>query len=489
MTPDFPQFIKRLAPMGPRSAVQTVHKLRQATLGQIEERLAGFLPGLALQNHPAKDHSRNRIYSLHRVFWCWLWQILQCNTTCREVVRQVQMLFCLQGKTIDPGTSAYCQSRSKIPLALLRSFVTSSAQAACRLVPAWTLLQGKPLKAVDGSSLRAADTPKNQQAFPQPHSQHPGAGFPVMKMVALFCVASGSLLTCVTGNRFQSEISLAAQLFASLSRGDVLVSDRGFGSFVVAALLQSLGVDLIARVPTRVRNIDFRKGQRLASKDALFVWSKPKVRSPWMPLAQWLGLPQSLTVRVLRVRLSMPGVRVQTITLMTTLLDPKLYPAKEIAEAFRLRWRQEMCFDDLKTTLQMAQLKSQTPAMAQKELCMFLIGHNLIRCLMAQAAVQAGIKIEQISFKGTLDAFRQCSHGMAQAKSKAQRAALWEEFQRILAADSLPHRPGRREPRAVKRVNKYPKLNCQRHRFKDRKSRNRRRSLRLEKLKMQKITN
>jgi hypothetical protein len=484
MTPDFPQFIKRLAPMGPRSARQTVQKLRQVTLGQIEQRLAGCLPVSCLKNNLAKDHSRERIYTLQRVFWCWLWQILQCNTACREVVRQVQMLFCLHGKPIDDGTSAYCQSRSKIPLALLRKLVTSSAQAARKLVPAWTLLQGRPLKSLDGSSLRMADTPKNQQLFPQPHSQHPGAGFPVMKIVALFCVASGSLLACVTGNRFQSEISLAAQLFPSLSRGDVLVSDRGFGRFVVAALLQILGVDLIARVPTRIRRIDFRKGRRLGSKDALFVWNKSKTPSPWMPLEQWLGLPQSLTVRVLQVRVCLPGLRVQTITLMTTLLDPKLYPAKEIAEAYRLRWRQEMCFDDLKTTLHMAHLKSKTPVLAQKELSMFLIAHNLLRSLMVQAATQAQIKIERISFKGTLDAFRQCSQGMAQAKSKIKREALWEEFKRILATDSLPLRPGRREPRAVKRIIKYPKLNCLRRLYKDRLSRNRRRSLKLKREKL-----
>ena len=477
MTPDFPQFIRRLAPMGRRSAGRAMHKLRQATLGQIEQRLAGFLPASCLKNNPAKDHSRERIYPLHRVFWCWLWQILQCNTSCREVVRQVQILFCLHGQSLDEGTSAYCQSRSKIPLALLSQWVSSSAQAALKWVPSTTFLQARPLKALDGSSVRLADTPKNQQRFPQPHSQHPGAGFPVMKIVAFFCVASGSLLACVTGNGFQSEVSLAAQLFSSLSRRDILVSDRGFGSFVIAALLQTLGVDLIARVPTRIRRIDFRKGRRLGSKDALFVWKRGKRRSPWMPLQQWLGLQQNLTVRVLRVRVSLPGLRVQTITLMTTLLDPKLYPAKEIAEAYRLRWRQEMCFDDLKTTLQMAHLKSKTPVMAQKELCMFLIAHNLLRCLMVQAAAQAQIKIEQISFKGTLDAFRQCSQGMAQAKSNAKREALWEKFKRILAADCLPHRPGRREPRAVKQLTKYPKLSCHRHRFKDRKSRNKRRSL------------
>jgi putative transposase len=477
MTPDFPQFVPFLGPMGRRPLRPALCKLRHATLAQIEERLAGFLPAGCLEKRAAKNHSRDRLYPLHRVFWCWLWQILQANTACRQVVRQLQMLFSLHGHSIDEGTSAYCQSRLKIPLAWLRPLVASTAATALRMVPASTLLQGRCLKAVDGSSVRLADTRQNQHCFPQPHFQKPGAGFPLMRVVTLFCLASGAVLGCVSGHRFQSEISLAAELFASLAQADVVVADRGFGHFVTAALLQRRGIDLIARVPTRIRKIDFRKGRRLASKDALFIWQKSKRPSAWLPLLQWLALPQTLTIRVLQVRVCLPGMRVQTITLMTTLLDPKLYPAREIAEAFRRRWRQEMCFDDLKTTLNMAHLKSQTPAMAQKELAMFLITHNLLRCLMAQAAAQANLQIHQISFKGTLDAFRQCSQGMAQAKSKANREALWQEFQRILAADSLPHRPGRREPRATKRPIKYPKLTSHRRLFKDKLSRNRQRSL------------
>ena len=143
-----------------------------------------------------------------------------------------------------------------------------------------------------------------------------------------------------------------------------------------------------------------------------------------------------------------------------------------------------MCFDDLKTVLHMAHLKSKTPQMAQKELCVFLITHNLLRCLMVQAAAQARIPVAQVSFKGTLDGFRQCSQGLAQAKSKTAREALWQEFKRTLAADIVPYRPDRREPRAVKRIIKYPKLNCPRSLFKDRMSRNRRRSRKLANAKL-----
>ena len=475
MTPDFPQFRPALGPMKAHSTKQTLKPLRQATLCQIETRIKPMLPPKCLDNNPAKTHSRTRLLPLDRTFWCWLWQILQCNTACREVMKQLSMLLKLHGRSLAENSSAYCQSRKLIPLELLRRIYSHLAQRAWSDSPQSPLLQGRRLKALDGTSVRLADTPANQKDFPQSSSQKAGTGFPVMKLAALFCIGSGAILAHATGNLWTSEISLAAQLLGSLSPRDVLIADRGLCNYALAALLGQYQVDVIARVPTTIRNIDFRKGKRLASKDALFVWKKSKTLCKWLPLERWLGLAQTLTVRILRVRVRLPGIRVREITLMTTLLDPALYPAKAIARAYQLRWRQEMCFDDLKTTLEMAHLKSLSPAMARKELCMFLIAHNLLRCLIAQAAAQAQIQPQRISFKGTLDGLRQCSIAMAQAKSKAIRMVVWEQFISGLGDNPVPERAGRVEPRAVKRIYKYQKLNTHRHRYKDRPSRNQRR--------------
>jgi hypothetical protein len=477
MTPDFPQFVPVLAPMRVPSVNEILKPLRQGTLCQMEARLGPILPAGCLDNHASKDHSRHRRLPLSRTFWCWLWQILHGNTSCRDVVKQLSMLFALHGLCLDENSSAYCQSRKLILPSLLQRIYIHVAQRAFGRVPASTPLQGRRLMALDGTSVRLADTPKNRGAFPQPQSQNPGAGFPVMKIVALFCVASGAILAHATGNLFTSEISLAAQLFRSLRSGDVLVLDRGFCHYALAAWLAGKKVDVIARVPTTIRHIDFRTGKRLGSKDALFVWKRGKKACKWMALDQWLGLPERFTVRILRVRIQCPGCRVKSLTLMTTLLDPVLYPAREIAQAYRLRWREEMCFDDLKTTLGMAHLKCLSPEMVQKELCMFLIAHNVLRSLIAQAAVNAQIQIGQISFKGARDGFAQCCIAMTQAKSKAARLRVWDEFMAGLAADKLPDRPGRIEPRAVKRIFKYPKLITHRSRYKDRMSRNTRRRL------------
>lgn len=156
------------------------------------------------------------------------------------------------------------------------------------------------------------------------------------------------------------------------------------------------------------------------------------------------------------------------LTVLTTLLDPKLYPAQAILEAYLRRWRLEMCLDDLKTTLHMEFLRSRSPEMVQKEMYARLIAHNLIRCTMAKAAAEHHQPLERISFKGSIDALRHFTYAMSQARSKAKRQRLWDSLLETLAKDLVRERPGRREPRAIKRKkNKYPRLDAPRHRFVD----------------------
>ena len=171
-----------------------------------------------------------------------------------------------------------------------------------------------------------------------------------------------------------------------------------------------------------------------------------------------------------------PGFRVRQTTVVTTLLDAELYPAPEILAAYLRRWRLEMCLDDLKTTLQLDTLRSRRPELVEKELCAGVIAHNLIRCLMGAAASAHDVALDQISFKGALDAVRQFTHAMDLARSKKRRRQLWAQLLARLAGDPLPDRPDRREPRAVKRrKHKYPRLNTQRAKFRDRPKRNTRR--------------
>jgi hypothetical protein len=478
----FPALRACLAPMGRRSAPMT-RSIRQLTLDQIEQRFGPAVDPALLQQKSSKDYSRDRIFPMARTFWCWIWQILQANTSCREVVRQVQALFGLhERQDVDEGSSAYCQARGKLSMGLLQKIFAGSARRAQERAPVSSLLQGRDILLADGSGMRLPDTSKNRAAFPPPKNQPVGTGFPYMKVVLLFALNSGAILAHTVGSLLQSELRLFLCLRSRLKPGQILVLDRAYGFFVVAGLLQLLGVDLVARVPTGNRKIDFRQARKkLGANDALFIWEKPRRRSPLLRLAEWTALPSQLTLRIVRVRINKQGFRIRELTVVTSLLDPILYPAQEILEAYLKRWRMEMCLDDLKTTMDMEYLSCLSPKMAHKELLIFLTAHNFLRWIMAEAAQTNGVELERISFKGCMDGFRQFSKALARiagTRHAAQkRDRLWRQFSLSLARDLVPERPGRREPRAVKRKRKYDDLNRSRRLWKDRPGRHEREAI------------
>jgi hypothetical protein len=173
-------------------------------------------------------------------------------------------------------------------------------------------------------------------------------------------------------------------------------------------------------------------------------------------------------VRIVRFTATIRGHRGRRITLVTSLLDPKLYPAQQLIGLYARRWRLELCLRDLKTTMGMEQLRCQSPDMAEKELLMYLIGHNAIRCLMAHAVARHQVDLERVSFRGTVDAARQFMAAILQARSRTMRDQLWEDLLLSLARDLVPYRPNRLEPRARKRRPKsFPLLTKPRHQFKE----------------------
>jgi hypothetical protein len=326
-------------------------------------------------------------------------------------------------------------------------------------------LNGRPVKVADGSTTQLADTPENQKRYPQPTSQKPGCGFPVLKFVALLSLTSGAILNVILGSLLHHDLRLLRGLWEQLKKGDILLGDRAYGEYTTLAGLPKQGVDVVARLHHR-RKVDFRKAQRLAKNDGLFVWTKGYQQSQILSPTEWALLPAQITVRIIRFTATIRGFRGRRITLVTTLLDPKLYPAPDLVALYARRWRLELCLRDLKTTMGMEQLRCKTPDMADKELLAYLVAHNLIRCVIAEAVARFQVDLERVSFKGSVDALRQYSDAIAKARNQKMRRQLWEDLLLNLARDLVPYRPDRIEPRALKRRPKpYPLLNQPRRRF------------------------
>lgn len=446
-----------------RGAVHsTLAGLRRCTLDQLEASLGPLLPGVTELSF-AGASARERPYSVRRTWWCFLWQSLQTGASCRQVVRQLQAMLVLEGRPcVEEGTSAYCQARTRLPESLLATALRVSARSADQRVAPSQALQGRVIKVIDGTTLTLPDTAQNQQAYPQPKSQKPGCGFPLLHLLVIWSARGGAVLDYACGNHHHGEMRLLHQVCPRLAHRDIAIYDRAAGHYMGCALLQAREVDLISRVS--IRRIDWRRGRRLGPDERLVVWPKSHEKSAYLTPQEWAALPTHITVRVIRIRVVQTGFRTRQLVLVTTLLDPLAYPAAEIAAAYLRRWKIEMCLDDLKTTLGLDALRCRTPAMVQRELLTLLITHNLVRTLMAQAASDHAVPLERISFKGTLDTLRIYCAACALASRVPRRQLLWIHMLRAIAADLLPLRPDRWEPRAVKRRPKsYPPLSRPRH--------------------------
>lgn len=468
-TPCFPTWSSQF-----RRELQRVRTLTGSALHQFELLFQPFIPRHLLAQEDEGPHSRDRCWNLRLVFWSFLWQVAQAGASCREAIRQAQCLCRLQGDRIPPDTtSPYCQSRGNLPLQRLDDIQGALCQEAEEALAPRDLWCGHRVRVVDGSTVTLPDTPENQQAYPQQSAQKPGCGFPILRLVALFSMATGLLTGWVTGNWHQHEMMLVQSLWDYLRPNEVLLGDRGFCSWGLLAQCGQRNVHAVFRVRGSRRG-DFRRGRRLSKHERLVRWEKPRQRPKSISEQEWLSLPEFLDLRLVRCTLQVKGFRTTQVLLVTTLLDNVAYPPCALSELYLRRWNMELTLRSLKSILQMEDLSCMNPENIERELRMHLLVHNLVRRIMLQAARVYRVPLSRMSFAGALASCRRFGEAMLQTKSKLKRRQLFDEMIRVIAADEVPERPGRREPRVLKRRNKpYPYLTTHRHSFREIPHRNR----------------
>ena len=476
-TPFFAAFAPLLFGRPPRSFRTALRQsvLKADSLSQWRAAFGSMIPDALLAPNKEGACSRERLFSPLVTFWAFLSQELSPNSACREAVRKVQAWWMLRSPLeMSPDTSAYCQARQRLPdrvLLDIHSHLAERMEANASRESRWF---SREVKIVDGTCLSMPDTPENQAAYPQPSNQKKACGFPVMKLVGLFSLKSGALLHFARGTLRVHESQLFRQLWAHLSQGDIVLGDRGFCSFFAMASLLCRGVDSLLRLH-QARHVDFRRGKRLGKDDILMSWKKPAQRTAAWSAQEFAALPDTLTLRQIRFQLDIKGCRSRTIILVTTLLDPVAYPAEAIAALYLERWSVELHFREIKITLALDVLRCLTPAMIEKELLLHVIAYNLIRSLMQRAAILHCVELRRLNFKGTLDTLRHFSHALHASEGKPRKqAALLDSMLEIIAADHVPYRPYRNEPRAKKRRQKnYHLLTKPRHQMRVPSHRNR----------------
>jgi hypothetical protein len=398
------------------------------------------------------------IYTPPVTLWAFLSQVLHAQRlrSCAAAVSRVIVLCVALGRRPpSPDTGAYCRARAKLPETVLRRLVYDAADQLEARVPADWLWLGRHVKAGDGTTLMTPDTPENQRAWPQPRTQKPGLGFPILRLVVLFSLATAAACGVAVGpykGKGTGEPALLRELFDRFQAGDVFLGDCYFCSYFLLALFRARQVDVVVRQHQR-RTTDFRRGQRLGQEDHVVPWQRP-ARPDWMDQETYAAIPPTLDVREVKVRVAVRGFRARQLVVVTTLTDAERYPKDEIAALFRQRWHAELDLRNVKISLQMDDLRGQTPEMVRREIWVHWLAYNLIRKTTAQAALAHGKFPRQLSFAAALAAVATSWDHATLAKPDVLAALAQAQF-RTIAWHRVADRPDRVEPRAIKRHPKH----------------------------------
>jgi putative transposase len=444
---------------------------------QFEHTFAPFLndPGLPFANVlPAAEveqafveagvafgSSRRSVFTPALTLWAFLSQVVQPAKSCSAaVLRVAALLVALGGSPCALDTAAYCRARAKLPAVVIRKLALQVSRRLEEAVPTDWLWQDRHVALVDGSTMTMPDTEENQKAFPQPTSQKPGLGFPIIRAVFLLSLATAAVTGMAYGpykGKETGETALLRQLFDDVAAGTVLLADRYYCSYWMVAMARQRQLDVVFRLH-QLRHYDFRIGWRRGPNDHTVVWAKP-ARPEWMDEATYAALPEELFVREVRYQVTTPGFRVRELIVATTLLNAHDYPSEVLADLYRDRWHVELDIRAIKQSLQMEHLRSKTPFMVEKEIWAHMLGYNLLRKLAVQAAQERGVHPREVSFTATKDAVSAVWSQWTVAEV-AERVRQGRQLLPTIAQARVGDRPDRYEPRAKKRRPKeYPLLN------------------------------
>ncbi len=393
---------------------------------------------------------RKRILDPVNTVNAFLVQVLYGNVACTEVPRLIRQNF---------TASAYCRARSRLPLALFENLFDCVSHGLYDEKQITGLWLGHRVWTLDGSSFSMADEPELQKYFGQPGGQKPGCGFPVAHVLALFHAGAGFLQRTILAPMRTHDMANAARMIPEMADDDILLADRGFASFAHLAMIFAAKRHGVFRCHQR-QIVNFRphRRHRTSSKDPAGLptsrWLKrlgkhdqlveyvKQTKPDWMTDEEFKALPETVVVRELRVKIKV-DCRVKTITLVTTLLNPVRYPPKAIAALYGQRWEIETNLKHLKTTMRMEVLHCRTVVGVKKEIAMFGLAYNLVRLVMLEASRRQKVLLSRISFIDALRWLRTATPDTPLGKLVVN-----------------PYRPGRIEPRAIKRRPKeYDRLN------------------------------
>jgi hypothetical protein len=352
----------------------------------------------------------------------------------------------------SPSLGSVAKARYRLPLEMwnwLFEWLSLQAQELSHSFDKW---RGHRVVLLDGTCVSMPDNSELFDEFGRPTGYHGKCRYPLARLVTLCLANTMTVLDYALGRYNQGETALAHPLLKKLHRGDLLMADRHFAAAHFYWYYMSVGLEFLTRANQRLKISRIKRIESYGQNDFLgWLQINKKYRNA-NPL-----LPDKIMVRFIRT-LVRRGDRCRPVWFVTSLLDEKLYPAKEIVELYGRRWRIETLFKEVKVNLSADVLRSVSPDAVKKEVAARLIAVNIVRTIMLEAAIEKGVVASRISFVHAVRAIVTFSPALA-TEAIWKLPQIYTAMLAEIGTHLVPERNGRHEPRAVTRERKhYPKL-------------------------------
>jgi len=330
--------------------------------------------------------------------WFVVWFVIAIGLFSTEGYRQIFRWLHRFRVKFTPGRSTLCEARKSIGVAPLRVLTHEVVELLGRPEDPHSYYAGMRLMALDSFVVNVADTPANERAFGRPKTNRAPGAFPQARVLSLCEAGTHVLYRSLIKPHNRHEVTMAPYLLRFLEENMLLLWDRSFLSFTLLQLVLSKKAHVLARLK---KHMVFKPIRRF--KDGSFL---AKVyRSSWYREHDSGGI----LVRIIEYTFDDPGRpgAGEKHRLLTTLLNPKLHPARRLIVLYHERWEEELAIDEFKThQCARSVLRSETPAGVVQEIHGLLLGHFVIRKLMSEAAVVANCEPRDLSFINTLKILR-----------------------------------------------------------------------------------
>lgn len=397
------------------------------------------------------------------VLWGFVSQVIHqgVHRSCLAAVARIGVLLVAAGRPrCAQNSGPYCRARSRLPLPVFKELAEGVAtRCESQVLDAW-LWKSRHVRLVDGTTLSMPDTRENQKAYPQQGGQKLGLGFPIARILVHLSLATGmvgGMAMASYKGKGTGEATLLRELLDDFDPHDIVLVDKLHCTYFLIALLKERAIDFVSQLhASRKADFEVRHGQRIAKGDYRITWDLPACPR-WMDKETYQQMPKQLELRLIQVKVTERGFRAKSLNIVTTLTNARQYRREELSTLYRCRWNVELDIRSIKVTMGMDQLRCLTPEMVQKEAWACLLAYNLIRQKMLQSAFEENLVPRHLSFTNALQVVT-AGWMVANLLDKTTQRELSIVELTSIASQTVGTRPGRVEPRAVKRRPKPVRL-------------------------------